>query len=118
MSSLNITRCVLSLLFVVFTTGACSQQLSQGNTREHSRTAIIGEPSTPQTELVFAFVTAIDPHSGVVTLDSEIGRLQTVAAATQLQELRTGDLVLIPVDFAKLQQEFPQEEVCEDMTLI
>src|SRR5690349_21359096 len=95
MKPLCMTLRSLVLMVAFVTVGACSQALPPESLEKNSSTTGDNVSQDAQADSVLAVVTAIDQHSGLVVLDSERGRLVTIATPAQLHDLHTGDLVLV-----------------------
>ena len=109
--------CSLIVALALATGGAYWQSLSQENVEKNRSTTAVNISPDAQADIVFAIVTAIDHRSGLVVLDSAIGRLMTIATSTQLQDLHTGDLVLVHLSRENGQKERQVDKRSED-TLI
>jgi hypothetical protein len=97
---------------------ACSSSLFHESAKKERATTVVNVPPHAQADIVVAVVAAIDHQSGVVVLDSAVGRLLTIATPAQLHDLHTGDLVLVHLSREDRQKEYQQGEESEDTLMI
>jgi hypothetical protein len=118
MKSLCTRGCSLIVALALATGGVYWQPLSQENVEKNRSTTDVNISPDTQADIVFAIVTAIDHRSGLVVLDSVMGRLMTIATSTQLHDLHTGDLVLVHLSRENGQRERQQVDKRSKDTLI
>jgi len=100
----------LVLVLVLALGEACSPLLSQESKEKDQDALVVNVPPEAPSDTLIAVVMAIDRHSGLVVLDSAIGRLLTVATPAQLHDLHADDLVLVRLDKADQRYKRPQDE--------
>ena len=113
MNSLYMLIRMVTLTLIVVAVGVCSQSLFQESVEKNTSAVVVNAPQETPAYTLSAIVLEIDHQSGVVILDSLIGRLLTVATPAQLKNLHVGEIVIVHMGTNN-----PRNKVQEDEVMI